>query len=115
MTGLDGVKFIADDKVVFGEGNTQEQAEANPDKWLLELLKKARAKNQRCNNKKLRFRMKQVPYIGHLPTGSGLQVDPSTVSAITNMATPDCVGAVRLFTGLTNHMAKFHSGSVRYT
>ena len=100
---------------VLGKGNTQEQAEANHTKRLLELLKKARVKNLQFNNEKLRFRMKQVPYVGHVLTGRGLQVDPSTVSAITNMATPDCVGAVRLFTGLTNYMAKFHSGSVRYT
>ena len=51
--------------------------------------------------------MKQVPYVGHVLTGSGLQVDPSKVSAITNMAPPDCVAAVRRFIGLTNYMAKF--------
>ena len=76
MTGLDGVKAIAD-MIVFGEGNTQEQAEASHNKWLLELLKKACGKNLRFNNEKLRFRMKQVLYIGHILIGSGLRVDPA--------------------------------------
>ena len=59
------------------------------------------------NAQKLKFREREVPYVGHVLTGSGLQASPDKVRAICNMPRPGNMGDVRRFVGMANYLARF--------
>jgi RNase H-like domain found in reverse transcriptase/Reverse transcriptase (RNA-dependent DNA polymerase)/Integrase zinc binding domain len=104
---LEGVEVIADDILVYGCGDTKEDAEQDHDKKLLALMELARKKNLKLNKKKVRFRLTQVTYIGHLLTDSGVLPDPAKIKAVEEMQTPKTIQEVQRFIGFTNYLAKF--------
>ena len=82
LSGLEGVKAVVDDILVYGEGDTIEEAESNHDRRLISLLLAARTHNLRFNAVKFKFRQKEVPFVGHKFTDKGLQVHSDKVAAI---------------------------------
>ena len=66
--GLPGVEVIADDILVTGYGATREKYMKDHDANLKGLLKRVRETNLKLNKKKLRLRLAEVPYMGHLLT-----------------------------------------------
>lgn len=76
IKGLPGVVVIADDILVHGSGTDyMKDHDAN----LREHLQKAREQILKLNRKKLRLRLREVAYVGHLLTSNGLQPDPMKV------------------------------------
>ena len=80
--GLTGVEVIADDILIYGIGDTEEQASANHDQNMINLLERAKENNLKFNPKKLKLRQKSIAYMGHLLTTEGLKPDPSKVEAV---------------------------------
>ena len=80
--GLRGVEVIADDFVVVGFGESVEDATADHDSNLEAFLERCTVKHLKLNDKKLRLRLQEVPFIGHVATSEGLRVDPYKVQAI---------------------------------
>uniref|UniRef100_A0A674AFT5 ribonuclease H n=1 Tax=Salmo trutta TaxID=8032 RepID=A0A674AFT5_SALTR len=109
MEGLPGVKIIADDILIVGEGDNDEAVTLDHDKNLKMLLDRCRKLNIKLNSEKLQLRLKEVPYIGHLLTSEGLKVDPGKVTAIKQMPRPTDVQGVQCFLGMVNYLAKFCS------
>ena len=107
LTGLNGVEVIADDILCYGSGETIEDALADHDSNLLSLLDCAREVNLKLNKKKLRLRLDQVPYMGHLFTSEGLRPDPQKVEAIVNMPRPDDKRAVQRLLGCVTYLSRF--------
>ena len=105
--GLTGVEVIADDILVYGDGDTDEQANANHDLNLRNLLKRARECNLKFNFKKLKLRQKSVKYMGHLLTRDGLKPDPAKVEAVQNMPKLSSVNDVQRFIGFVNYLSRF--------
>ena len=66
--GLAGVEVIADDILIYGAGDTDEQASADHDQNLMSLLQRAKENNLKFNLKKLKFCQKSAAYMGHLLT-----------------------------------------------
>ena len=64
---LNGTITIADDILVFGKGDSYEEAERDHDKNIIALLERAQAKNLCFNPKKLQFKQKNVKFVGHIP------------------------------------------------
>ena len=56
---------------------------------------------------KVKLRMIEVPFIGHMATSEGLCMDPSKVQAIKEMPTPKDVAAVQRLLGLAQYLSKF--------
>ena len=104
---LDGVKAVADDILVYGEGDTDEEAERSHDQRLIALLKRAQEVGLKFNKEKFRHRLREVPYVGHELTSHGLKVASEKVKAIHEMPAPKDVKGVRQFIGLANYMARF--------
>lgn len=77
LEGLPGIYVTADDILITGQGETREEALQDHDHNLIALLKRAREVNLKLNPKKLKFRLPEVPYIGHLLTSSGVKPDPA--------------------------------------
>ena len=95
IEGLSGVEVIADDFLVIGSGDTDEEAAANHDVNLRAFLDRARERHLKLALEKVKLRLREVTFIGHRVTSEGLQADPEKVKAILHMPTPTDVKAFR--------------------
>ena len=82
MEDLEGVEVVADDFVVVGFGESQQEASKSHDAHLSAFLKRCEERNLKLNEEKLKLRQTEVPFIGHVATAEGLRVDPHEVQAI---------------------------------
>lgn len=94
MTGLRGIYAIADDILIVGEGDTDAEAEIDHDRKLETLLKVCRTKQICLNRDKLRLKMRNVTYMGHQLTDTGLKPDPQKIQAILAIEKPSDVAGV---------------------
>ena len=95
IEGLQGVEVVADDFVVVGRGSKMEDASRDHDNNLKALLDRCAERGVKLNPEKVRLRMTEVPFIGHLATSKGLCMDPAKIQAISEMPTPNNVAAVQ--------------------
>ena len=79
---LDGVDVIADDFVIYGSGDTDEEALAVHETRLKAFLERAREMNLKLNRKKAQLRVTSIKYMGHIISKDGLRPDPAKVEAI---------------------------------
>ncbi|KAK2557053.1 Retrovirus-related Pol polyprotein from transposon 17.6 [Acropora cervicornis] len=113
LEGLPGIYVIADDILITGQGESKEEALKDHDRNLVALLERAREVNLKLNPKKLKLRLSEVPFIGHLLTSTGVKPDPEKMRAVQEMPVPDGrtsaekVKAVQRFLGFVNYLAKF--------
>ncbi|CAG2232155.1 unnamed protein product [Mytilus edulis] len=97
IENLPGVRTVADDIIIYGEGQTIENATLDHDRKLKALLDRCRERNIKINREKLVLRATEMPYIGHLLTAEGVKPDPEKIAAIVNMEKPtDVKGVQRL-------------------
>ncbi|PIK38272.1 GagPol [Apostichopus japonicus] len=95
IEGLPGVRSIVDDILVFGEGDTDREAIKDHDVKLEKLMERCRETNLKLNPKKLKLKLNQVPFIGHLITDEGLKPDSNKVRAVMEMPDPTDVKGVQ--------------------
>ena len=107
IEGLQGVEVVADDFVIVGRGETTNEAMKDHDTNLGALLHRCAEKGVKLNPDKIKLRMKEVPFIGHVATSEGLCVDPSKVAAIMEMPLPTNIAAVQRLLGLAQYLSKF--------
>ncbi|XP_061170331.1 uncharacterized protein K02A2.6-like [Saccostrea echinata] len=107
VEGLPGVLSIADDILVYGEGDTGEDAILDHDQKLKALMKRCRERGLVLNKDKLRLRETEVRFVGHLITKDGLKPDPEKVKAVNEMPNPTDVAGLRRFLGFVNYLSKF--------
>jgi len=104
---LPGVDVIADDYLIYGCGDTDEEAAADHDRNLIKFLDRARQVNLKINKKKARLRLKEVSYMGHLITAEGLKPSSEKIKAIIAMPRPDNKTAVQRLMGCVTYLARF--------
>lgn len=75
LAGLENVFCVADDVILFGYGDTYDEAQRDHDANLRALLR-------RCIERSIRLSLK---FVGHKLTIHGLRRDPSKVDAIMKM------------------------------
>ena len=107
VEGLEGVEVIADDFLIAGFGNTDEEVNATLDRNERAFLKKCREWNLKLNRDKLKRAEPTVAFMGHVLTAEGLKPDPAKVEAILEMPPPTDVKGVKRFLGMVNYLAKF--------
>lgn len=107
IQNLPGVKAVADDILIYGEGESEEEAIRDHDQKLSRFLYRCREQGIKLNKDKFKLRLKEMPYIGHVLTTKGLKPDPHKVQAIIDFETPKDVAGVHRFLGLVNYLAKF--------
>jgi len=74
------------------------------------VFKKFRDAKLRMNGKKCRFAVKEVKYLGHVLSKSGVAVDLSKTEIITSWPQPKNAKQVRSFLGVTNYYRRFCEG-----
>ena len=107
MAGLQGVMIVADDILIYGKGETTEDATQDHNKNLQRLLERAESINLKLNKEKCRFLLKELNYIGHRISKDGIKKDPMKTKAIDEMATPKDSDAVRRFLGHITYLSRF--------
>ena len=101
LEGLEGVRCIADDILVYSEDEMQHSDH------LEKLFQRCQDKNIKLNKEKSIFKTDRVPFQGHVFTSNGLMVDEKKTEAIVNMSNPtDKEGVLRL-QGTVNYLSKF--------
>uniref|UniRef100_A0A8C5WEL0 ribonuclease H n=1 Tax=Leptobrachium leishanense TaxID=445787 RepID=A0A8C5WEL0_9ANUR len=94
-------EIVVDDILIWGSSVEEH------DKWLKCILDRARAINLQLNPTKCRFRVSEVPYVGHLLADKGVKPDPEKTKAIHQMPVPEDKPALQRFLGMTNYLSKF--------
>jgi hypothetical protein len=107
LEGLDGVFSIADDVLIMGQGDTQEEAERDHDRHLLALMQRSSERNLKWNTKKIQFKLSKVTFMGNTFSEDGVTPDPNKVKAITAMPTPSDKAGVMRFCGMVNYLSSF--------
>ncbi|XP_060076924.1 uncharacterized protein K02A2.6-like [Ylistrum balloti] len=107
LEGLEGTMAIHDDILVYGCGETDEEALIDHDKKLQALFDRCQKKNLKINKEKLKLRLKSVTYLGHVISAEGLKVDPAKIKAIVDMPTPTDKAAIQRLLGMVNYVQKF--------
>ena len=109
LSGLPRVRNIHDDIIVFGEGDSIDEAVVSHDARMLALLQRCEEQNIVLNDSEGKFicKTQQLPFMGHVFTADGLKIDDRKVKALEDMPQPPDVPGVRRFLGLANYMAKF--------
>jgi len=107
LENLDGIAIVADDILIYGEGDTYEQALIDHDKKLESLLKRCLERNIKLNKDKMKLRLTELKYIGHLISKDGIRPDPHKVSTIMEMPPPTCVTELKRFMGMISYLSKF--------
>ena len=100
-------KRQADDIIVWGCGETIEQAHIDHDKNLIALLDRCKLHGIKLNKSKLRINCHSVEFMGFRLTANGLQITDSKVKAITEMPTPTDKQAVQRLLGAATFVARF--------
>ena len=107
LDGLDGIICIADDILVFGEGNTSEQAEIDHDRRLVALMERCTEKQIKLNPEKFRFKVREVKFMGHVISDKGMKPDPEKVEAVTHLPRPKDKTALLRLIGMLNYLSPF--------
>ena len=101
LEGLGGVRCIADDVIIWGR--TDEERDERVCLFL-----------QRCceigislNKEKCRFGLREIPFMGHVVSNTGLKPDPSKVEAVLKMEPPTDKTGVERLRGTVNYLSKF--------
>ncbi len=107
LIGLPGVICIADDILVYGAGDTEEEVMKDHNKNLRLLLQRAAEINLKLNRKKLKLCLTEVSYMGQLLTNEGIKPDPSKIAAITEMERPKDKKGVQSILGCVNYLSRY--------
>lgn len=104
---LEGVECVADDILIFGVGDTAEEAEQSHNARLKQLLQRCRANGIKLNGEKSEIKSTSINFMGHVVTSEGLKIDTKKVEAITKMSNPTNPVEVQRLQGSVTYLAKF--------
>ena len=97
---LEGVEVIMDDFVVAGD-------ETAHDERLQKFPDTASKQSLKLNKEKCKICQTQVPYVGHLLTSEGLQIDPQKVKAVQEMPAPQSKEDVKCLLGFVQFLSLY--------
>lgn len=101
LQGIEGVKNISDDIIVFGR--TQEEHDAA----LATTFQRLREKGLTLNGPKCVYNKENLAFFGYVFSAEGMSADPKKVAAIRDAAPPTNPSEVRSFLGLTGFCSRF--------
>ena len=101
LQGLEGVKNIADDIIVFGS------TRAEHDKHLDKCLQRLAVKGLRLNQSKCDFLSSTLSFFGQVFSEEGTRPDPQRVADLLNAPQPSNAHDVRSLLGMANYSSKY--------
>ena len=109
LHGLDGVKNISDDIIVYGKDQEEYV------RRLEAAFARLQEKNLTLNRPKCEFNKDKIEFYGHVFSAAGISASPQKLDAIKNMDTPSNVSEVHSFLAMTNYLSIFINGYSRGT
>ncbi len=103
LDGLPGVICLMDDVLIFGV------SQAEHDSRLAAVLQKLSDSGVTLNLQKCEFGKRKLRFVGQIISEEGIEADPSKVSAVTDMKSPENTTELRRFLGFVNQLSKFSS------
>ena len=88
LEGLEGIASIADDVLIYGEGETDEEADVSHDIRLVQLMERCKERSLKLNPKKFKFKLPQLKFMGHWMTKEGVAIDRERTEAIQGIPEP---------------------------
>ena len=85
LEGLERVKAIADNILVWGDGDTNEEAIPDHDKRPIALLEPCQQKNIKLNKEKFQLKKTELSYMGVVLKDKGVKPDPKKQDCIQSM------------------------------
>jgi hypothetical protein len=70
-------------------------------------MERCRERNLKLNKNKMKFRKREVKFVGHIISADGLKADPDKVKAVLKMPNPTDTSGVRRFIGFVTYLSKF--------
>lgn len=107
VEGLNGVRVLADDVLIFGCGDSNEEALRDHNNNLNNFLKRMSETNIKLNKDKIRLCQSTVKFFGHILTPEGVKPDPDKIRSIVQMSRPTNVTAVLRFLGMITYLANY--------
>lgn len=107
LEGLHHTEVIMDDILVYGSGETMEDAIRDHDFHLQALLQRAREVGLKLNKEKLKLRLTSVKYMGQILSSEGMCPDPDKVKAVVEMPRPKNLKDVQRLIGLVTYLSKY--------
>ena len=107
LEGLTGVAAVADDILVYGVGDTFEEATIDHDAKLQALLECCRKVGIKLSKDKSQFGLREIQFLGHTITDQGLEADTSKVDALLKMQRPADKKGVARFQAMVHYLARF--------
>ena len=101
LSGLAGVVCQMDDVLIFGRNREDH------DVRLEAALTRIKSAGITLNKDKCLFGQEKIKFLGHIIDKNGITADPSKVTAITEMKTPENISELRRFLGMANQLGKF--------
>ena len=103
LTGLEGKScFVYLDDILVVSSTFEDHLS-----HLAELFERLRRAGLRLKPKKCLLLRKEVPYLGHVMTTSGIRPDPAKIETVKNFLTPTDVTKIRQFLGLASYYRRF--------
>lgn len=107
LDGLEGILNITGEILLYGVGDTKDEARCDHNLKLEALLPRCRECGIALKKNKLTLRITEVPFMGHLFTKHGLKIDADKAKAVLEMPRPKDVEGVQRLNGLVNYLSKF--------
>ena len=104
---LEGILNITDDILVYGVGDNEHEARIDHDRKVEALLHRCRERGITLNKNKLKLRISEVSFMGHIFCKEGPKIDPDKVKAVLEMPRPEDVEGVQKLNGFVNYLATF--------
>ena len=107
LEGLTGIACIADDILIYGVGDSLEEAAADHNNNLNLLMHRCQAKGIKLNHEKMELRVPKLHFMGHCITPQRLEPDPNKTEAILKLESPKNKAEVQRINGTVNYLARF--------
>ena len=101
LEGIDGVKVIVDDILVWGNSDTEH------DSRLKQVLDRVRSGGLQLNPDKADVGKTEVNYVGHILSRDGVKPNPERIRAVLDMPEPSSKQEVHRFLGMVTYLSKF--------
>ena len=110
LEGISGAINIADNILVFGCGDTDDEAGKDHDRALKDVFNMFRRTGMTINRKKCSFNSTSTKFFGYIFSSKGIFPDPDKVQALRDAEAPATKEEVRSFLGLAGFNAQFMPG-----
>ena len=104
---IQGIHLPSLDVLIYGVGDTEEQANADHDRKLTKLLERCQSQGMALNPDKPKLRTKSIKFMGDVLINEGIKIDPEKAKAIMNMPRPVDIEGVQRLNGFVNYLSKF--------